>query len=273
MTHRYLPEPTKELWLENAQKFSSRWNFPNAIGAIDGKHVRIVCPSKTGSLFYNYKHFFSIVLLAIVDADYKFVCVDVGAYGKTSDSDIFQKSAFGEKFKNNALNVPPPSDIGNGRILPHVLLGDDAFPLGINMMKPYSQKTSKADQKKRVFNYRLSRARRTTENAFGILCHTFRIFFQPIAIAVETTDDLVLSGCILHNMLRGAATLFEGNTSEELDSSSHEFPRNNMTRMEPSHARNHTKEAENIRQHFKEYFSSREGFVPWQSDMINYRDN
>lgn len=53
-----IPEPTKEMLEENAKKFYERWNYPNCVGAIDGKHVRIVCPAKTGSLHYNYKDFF-----------------------------------------------------------------------------------------------------------------------------------------------------------------------------------------------------------------------
>lgn len=68
-------------------------DFPNCVGAIDGKHVRVVCPNKSGSLYYNYKNYFSIVLLAIVDAKYKFLAIDVGSYGKEGDSGIFAKSS------------------------------------------------------------------------------------------------------------------------------------------------------------------------------------
>lgn len=45
----------REIWLNVANRFNERWNLPNCLGAIDGKHIRIKCPSGGGSLFYNFK--------------------------------------------------------------------------------------------------------------------------------------------------------------------------------------------------------------------------
>ena len=70
--------PTRADWSTMAEQFEWRWNFPNCIGAIDGKHVVIQAPVNSGSLYHNYKGTFSLVLLAIVDADYLFRVVDVG---------------------------------------------------------------------------------------------------------------------------------------------------------------------------------------------------
>jgi hypothetical protein len=71
---------TQEDWLTVAGDFERRWNFPNCIGALDGKHVVILPPGNSGSLYYNYKHFFDVVLLALVDANYKFLYLDIGNY-------------------------------------------------------------------------------------------------------------------------------------------------------------------------------------------------
>lgn len=84
-----MPIPSKEMWVEHANNFHNKWNFPNVIGAIDGKHIRIQCPPNSGSLYFNYKGFFSTVLLAIVDADYKYIAIDVGSFGRESDGGIF----------------------------------------------------------------------------------------------------------------------------------------------------------------------------------------
>ena len=76
---------TAEEWTKVADRFQERWNFPNCVGALDGKHVTIKPPMNTGSTFFNYKHSFSVVLMALVDADYKFLYCDVGCNGRISD--------------------------------------------------------------------------------------------------------------------------------------------------------------------------------------------
>ncbi|XP_022908265.2 uncharacterized protein [Onthophagus taurus] len=82
MQPKYLPEHTANVWESVATRFEQRWQFPHCVEAVDGKHVVIKKPANSGSSYYNYKHTFSVVLLATVDADYKFITVDVGADGK-----------------------------------------------------------------------------------------------------------------------------------------------------------------------------------------------
>jgi len=83
-----MPELRKAEWLEIAKVYVKKANFPNCLGAIDGKHIRIKKPRK--SEYFNYKNYFSVVLMAVVDANYKFLVVDIGAYGKGSDSVVFR---------------------------------------------------------------------------------------------------------------------------------------------------------------------------------------
>jgi hypothetical protein len=73
---------TPDAWKLVSEGFANRWNFHNTIGALDGKHIAIRCPSKAGSMYFNYKGFHSIIMLALVDADYKFMYVDIGANGR-----------------------------------------------------------------------------------------------------------------------------------------------------------------------------------------------
>lgn len=92
----YMPTPTEQMWKNIEKDFSEKWHFPNCVGAIDGKHVVIQAPPNTGSLYFNYKKTFSIVLMALVDANYKILIADVGAYGKNSDGGIFSNSTMGK---------------------------------------------------------------------------------------------------------------------------------------------------------------------------------
>nr|CAI5820533.1 unnamed protein product [Callosobruchus analis] len=88
-----MPELNESMWLNIAEGFRNQANFPNCIGAVDGKHIRVVKPVGSGSSYMNYKHFFSIILLGIADSNYNFVYVDIGSFGKDSDATIFQNSS------------------------------------------------------------------------------------------------------------------------------------------------------------------------------------
>lgn len=99
LLHVEIPTPTTKMWETSAKSFENKWNYPNAVGAIDGKHIRICCPSRSGSLYYNYKEYFSIVLLAIVDTDARFIVIDVGSYGREGDAGISRKVPFESETK------------------------------------------------------------------------------------------------------------------------------------------------------------------------------
>ncbi|XP_022160256.1 putative nuclease HARBI1, partial [Myzus persicae] len=170
----HMPFPTKDMFYQIAHDFETLWNFPNCIRCIDGKHIRIKCPKKTGSMFYNYKNYFSVHLQGVCDAKYKFITVDIGAYGKQSDSGVFTESNIYNYLETNSFNVPPNRPLPNTNIpMPFVLLGDQGYPLKEYLMRPYPC-TTNLDPEKEIFNYRLSRARRMIECTFGILVSKWR---------------------------------------------------------------------------------------------------
>ena len=191
-----LPSTARE-WEEKAQEFSSRWNHPRALAAIDGKHVAVQAFGNSASAFYNYKKYFSIVLMAVADAKYFFIYTDIGSPGSCNDSGIFERSHFKTSLKAGALNLPGmPMD--NLQCDFH-FLSDDAFALGTRMMKPYPN--SSLAQMERVYNYRHSRARRVVENAFGILSSRFRVLRRPLLQSYTNAVKTVQAACVLHNFL------------------------------------------------------------------------
>ncbi|PIK56885.1 putative nuclease HARBI1 [Apostichopus japonicus] len=201
-----MPVPKRKDWETTAEGFINRWQFPNCIGAIDGKHVVIQAPPNSGSVFFNYKHTFSVVLMAIVDHMYCFTVIDVGAFGSCSDGGIFARSQIGRQMDSNELDIPPYQQLpGAPEIgkLPFVALGDEAFPLKINLMRPYPGQH--LCERKRIYNYRLSRARRVVENAFGILAARWRIYQRRIQLQPQNVDKIIKATCALHNFLQKAS--------------------------------------------------------------------
>jgi hypothetical protein len=100
--------------------------------------VTIQCPPNSGSSFYNYKGYYSIVLLGLVDAEYKFIAIDSGAYGKEGDGSIFMESALGQRICTYSMAVPQDEPIVEGGCsLPYVIVGDSAFPLKRFLLRPY----------------------------------------------------------------------------------------------------------------------------------------
>lgn len=192
---------TQAEWRAVADKFDERWQFPNCIGAMDGKHVAIKAPRNSGSMFFNYKNFHSIVLLALVDADYKVIAYDLGVNGRNNDAGIFGNSELYHHLEENTLNVPPPRPLpGRQEESPFVLVGDEAFPLKTYLLKPYPGRDLTDERK--IFNYRLSRARRISENVFGILVNRFGVLGQTMSLEPDKAT-LVTEACLmLHNYLR-----------------------------------------------------------------------
>ena len=149
----------------------------------------IECPKKAGSPHYNYKGYQSTALLAICDAQYCFTFVDFDHHGSNNDAGILQNCDFGKAFENlpTRLQIPKPNLVGD-KELPFVLLGDDIFPLKPWLMKPFPG--TKLDESQRIYNYRLSRARQTIENAFGILSANWRIFRRPIRASTDLVEKI-----------------------------------------------------------------------------------
>ncbi|XP_040285846.1 protein ALP1-like [Bufo bufo] len=242
-----MSKPNKDEWQKIAHTFYQTCNFPNCVGALDGKHNRVIKPKRSVSRFFNYKKYFSFVLFVVSDANYCFRYIDVGSYGSSSDSAVFAHSEFGQMLNTNALDLP-----GNTKLpgtadpaMPFVFVGDEAFALGRGLCL-----------ERRVLNYRLSRARRVVECAFGILSNKWRFLHSPINLKLENAISAVKAVCCLHNFVRQR----DGFNFE--DSLVHSMESTNCTGV-----RGITHGA-TIRDKFAAYFISPEGEVPWQLQAI-----
>ena len=146
-------------------------------------------------------------------------------------------------------------------------------------MKPYSRR--KLTKRERIFNYCLSRARRISENAFGILAWRFHIFPRPIDPKVETADSIVWVACLLHNWLRqinpantiSLADMEDPGSGDIIDGAWREVPQQ-LRSVSTLGSSNYSKNAEEIRHAYADYFMNN-GAIPWQwkrTDVCEYSD-
>ncbi|KAL8586901.1 hypothetical protein ACOMHN_051006 [Nucella lapillus] len=268
---------TADDWRAIAKRFEDKWNMPHCIGALDGKHFRMKKPAHSGSLYFNYKGYFSIPMLALVDADYRFLWLDAGGQGHMSDAQIFLQTDLHAAVVDNTINRPPPCPLTqhpeDTQDIPYFIVADDAFALKDYCMKPFSRRTM--SDREKVFNYRLSRARRVVENAFGILAMRFRIFMRPIETRPDNALLSIKAAVTLHNVLRVKEPMpAHALDREDEDGTLHEGEWRQLVKWEdgPSNGLGRAgRTGMHIRDLLADYFGSPQGEVPWQWRMAGVR--
>ena len=269
-----LPCPvTREEWLAISDDFQKKWNLPHTLGAIDGKHCAVVKPGRSGSLYFNYKKFCSVVLMGLVDANYKFLWVDVGGFGHMSDSQIFNASELKECIIDNTLDRPAPAPLPqDDSDFPYFFVADDAFPLRNYMMKPYSRRRLTKDET--LCNYRISRARRVVENAFGIMSARWRCMLSPMQVSAENARRNVETCVVLHNIMRMRYPQMQNAEVDREDEDHNLIPgewRDGIVMGDPPQWTGNNRdnaEGKRYRDYLKHYLCSPAGSVPWQEKAI-----
>ena len=280
----YLEVPNSEdKWRNIAKEFELKWNFPRCLRAIDGKHVVVQAPARSGSDYFNYKKTHSIVLLAVCNAKYEFTLVDIGDAGRQSDGGVYKNSNLGYTIDNNRIKRPPPSctNPNSEKLYPYVFIADDAFQLKHFMLKPFARLDASIERK--IFNYRLSRTRRIIENSFGISAARLKNFQRPIIAEVETVILITQAVVALHNFLMISQDKFGENqycppgfadqeSSTGVISGDWRQEAQGYTGLAPIGllgSNNYTRTAKKVREDFMNYFNSVDGAVDWQWDYVN----
>ncbi|XP_069611669.1 uncharacterized protein [Ranitomeya imitator] len=196
---RLMPQPNTQDWLRIAQGFMEATEFPNCIGALDGKQIRVKKPPNSGSHYFYYKKYFSVVLLAVADSSYSFVVADIGAYGSASDVRIFRPSRLARQLADTNLNLPQPCVLpgASGPPAPFIMVADEGFALSRNVLRPFSRRG--LDNRRRIFNTQLMKALRLVECAFGIFTSRWRIFETQIQMHPQNVQAVIKATVLLHN--------------------------------------------------------------------------
>lgn len=177
----------------------------------------------------------------------------------------------GYRFQHNQMYIPVPTPIiEEGKAMPYMLVADEAFQLNSYTLRPYPGKTLTNEQ--RVFNYRLSRARRVIENTFGIMVARWCIFAKPINTSVITAESIVKACVVLHNYCMDKVGYGSKDFADKPRCNMEPIPgewrnmiKNNsgITPLQNDGSNTHSRFAASIREDFKNYFLN-EGAVPCQ---------
>lgn len=212
--------------------------------------------------------------MAVVNANCEFIMCDFGINGRISDGGVIEYTNFYKKLKDEQLSLPAPTKPNNNseKLLPFVFVADEAFTLRKDFLKPFSRKD--LNNEKKIFNYRLSRARSKVENAFGILSNRFRIFHTAISVNLEAIDRIVMATCVLHNYLRrkrGIVYAPDNNVyKENTDTGTIEWglQATDFLPLQQTHNQRVNNDAKQVRELYMHYFNN-EGAVEWQQRMVH----
>ncbi|XP_049271307.1 uncharacterized protein LOC119391642 [Rhipicephalus sanguineus] len=192
-----------------------------AVGALDGCHFPVSPPKDHAADYYNYKGWYSMILLAVVDHRYCFKYINVGAPGRCHDAYVYGRSWLCEKIERGLL-ASPVAIIEHCPVKP-LILCDQAFPLTETLLKPFPSASPGCQQNeirhiccyelvtgihsivwyrstKAIFNYNLSKTRRIVENAFGRLKVRFRFTMKRMECKLANARQAIKTACILHNI-------------------------------------------------------------------------
>ncbi|XP_022201746.2 uncharacterized protein LOC111058518 [Nilaparvata lugens] len=262
----YMPEPDIELWKKIASDYESKWSFCNCLGAIGGK--RIITIQKVGiSSATNDRESPHVILVAAVDAHYRFTFIDIMSAERFNDENVFENTLFGKRLCNTS-KLPEPNPLpGTEQPIPYVFVADETIPVIDNLMRAYPGQSVMNSYEKKVFNCRIGQAQQTAECSFGILSKIFHVFKKPFKCKLEAVETIVMSCCILHNYLR-TKILLSSDTCD--DNCVFELPFENENQLLP--LKKYDMRIHNalysIREKMKDFYISPQGSVEWQHSAI-----
>ncbi|KAJ8669246.1 hypothetical protein QAD02_000505 [Eretmocerus hayati] len=167
---------------------------------LNRERLRNIAEGFQRAVYFNYKHYFSIVLQAQVDAYGRFASIDVGGFGQQSDGGTFATSDLYTYIEDGDIVIPRAEKLPGTNIwLPHFFIGDDAYLLALHTLKAYSGKALSLSQ--RNFNEFFNGIRRIVECAFGMMTNKFRMLLTTLHQHPKTVDHLVRCICLLHDII------------------------------------------------------------------------
>ncbi|XP_069809953.1 uncharacterized protein [Dendropsophus ebraccatus] len=255
-----MPQPDTKNWLDTADSFYGSEQFPNCLGALNATHIRVRKPPHSGSRYFHSRPYYWVVLLALVDSDFRFVTVDVAAYGSAAEARDFRATRMVEMMQPNQLALPGPKPLpgSSGPPAPYVMVAGEDFGLSPSLVCPFPGHD--LDDKRKIFNYRLGQAVWYGECALGMLSRKWRVLQSSMQMSPDNAVKVIQACVLLHNFFRGQDTEGDNDLEPAMPSSDFLPQLNRCERRESAGAA--------LRDLFADYFLSPEGAVDWQVDAL-----
>ncbi|CAJ0600619.1 unnamed protein product [Cylicocyclus nassatus] len=199
-THTAFPPLTRQYLEKAAAKTEELYDYPRAVGFLDGRHVAIKKPNGCADDYLNYKNLQSIVLLAICDAEYRFLLFDVGIPGSRGDTSAFKNSSIYTFLSECDDLFPETTDLGGVGPVQYHILSDDGMGDGSRYIEPFSGRAANTGSKQR-FNKKHLSARATMTKAVEMLQRRFSVLQKPLQLEPNRGGKLVTALLILHNLV------------------------------------------------------------------------
>ena len=151
-------------------------------------------------------------------------------------------------------------------------MADEVFPLKPNIMRPYPRARNcvRLSHEKQIYNYRLSRAHRLVENAFGILAQCWCCFNRRLQLKTETVVKIVKATCVLHNYLRELTDATITATYARLNPDRLDYLGLDWSIVDLQNLNGYrsAQEAQRIRDKFLQYFNREAGALSYQDEQL-----
>lgn len=185
-----------------------------------------------------------MILLALVDHQYRFRYINVGSPGRCHDAFVYGRSDFCKLVESDFFKTPV--SVIEGTTVAPIILCDQAFPLTANLQKPFANAVT--GSRERMFNYQLSRTRRIVENAFGRLKARFRYTSKRMECKIKTAKQAIRAACVLHNICETLKDPVEYQWEQELHDFNTQYP-------QPAHSTDVSSgDGERVREALANYF-------------------
>lgn len=230
---KFVRFPKQTELAEHLRQFRAVTGFPQGVGALDGCHIEVCPPVEHASDYINYKGWYSTILLAVADHNYKFLYTNVGSPGRNHDAGVFETSQLPNLLASPLFKAE--GKVMGGVTVEPLLLADQAFPLQTHIMKPFPN-AGPPGSSTAVFNYRLCSARRIVENAFGRLKAHFRVLLKGLECDITNVNAVIRTCCVVHNICDELSDCCDANWLDEACTREQGLPQPSCTsnRTEPS---------------------------------------